>query len=250
MKIGNLIRCGWTALFLGASIQAQLVLIDDFDTPSPTLQFNPPPLSSGGGPVSQENGPLAGVVGGYRDIALYNVSNTSSCANRWARANTGAQTFSLSNDNSVNSTARLVWDGNDSDGFGVAPNGLGGMDMTTGGAVGIGVGIVALDLNTTLTFTVYYGGGLSSMTAAHTFTSSGSVYVFRFTEFGNPAGFTDVGAVVLEMTGPTSFDTEFDYITGVVPEPSCLGVTALLLGAFGAARLIRSRAGNKSRHVA
>ena len=220
---------------LAASGGANATVIDDFNLGGADLNVTRP--TSSGADVGSSS--YSGILGGYRDLALYSVTGPDG---RSAQLDTTGATLSLSNDTSVSSTARVAWDGSGGTGLVVDTDGLGSIDLTTGGVSGISLQVLSVDLNATLTFTVWSNSGADSSTAAHTFTGPVSEYFFPFSAFSGSASFSDVSAMMLEITGPTSVDSEFDLIQTSPPPPSVAdrNITVLLLGvgltAVGAAR--------------
>ncbi|MEC9312350.1 MAG: VPLPA-CTERM sorting domain-containing protein [Pseudomonadota bacterium] len=110
------------------------------------------------------------------------------------------------------------------------------VDLTDGGTNGwIDLSVISADLAVTYTVTI---DGVSATKVGAT----GSTVSWAFSEFST-VDFTQVGAISLTVTGPASFDTEFDDFlvrgqVGVVPLPAS---GLMLLAAAGGLALARRR---------
>lgn len=140
----------------------------------------------------------------------------------------------------------VEWDGDTT--LGINPTGLGGVDLTEGGAANVlKVYVVDNDKLGDLTFRVFTDADEASEYVlnipALTVNTLFSIPYAAFSDVGlggGPASFTSVGAISMKfVSAETGADISLNFIeTGLVPEPS----TALLLGAgMAGLSLIRRR---------
>jgi len=120
----------------------------------------------------------------------------------------------------------VVWDGPDG-GPGVDADGLGGRDLTEGGAnEGFWIRVLS-DLPATLKIAVTGASGGASEASLDL--PGGDTWLVNrflpFTEFAAPALLADVGSLSLELTGGTGLDAQIDHVK--VPEPGGAAAAAL-----------------------
>lgn len=120
----------------------------------------------------------------------------------------------------------VSWDGTDGDGAALAATGLGGLDLTEGGAnVGMRLVMGADQDNGVATLTVYTDAGNYSQATVpipNTGTGvAGAPVIIRLQDFvtvaGSGADFTDVGAIQLEITGVAAVDGQIDDLGMIGP---------------------------------
>ena len=197
---------------------AATVAIDSFDTAQ--LAIDP-----GGVGFTDSNTVAAGeAVGGQRTVTadgngtLFPVSTTS--------INVANGSATVSNSSGVTGTGLFQW------------NVASGIDFTDGGTNSFFVlDVVAVDLNVQFDLTID-GATVTSVASA----SAGTV-LFDFADFAG-ADLTSASAISLLVSGPTSFDAEFDFIgAAAVPLPAgglLLG-SILLGGGFAARRKAKAK---------
>ena len=226
------------------SAQAASIVIDDFSI------FQDVGLQPIGFfiPSSSQVGADASIIGGFRDIEA--MGNAGVPLQTRITADNGVLDFA----NSVDTTGSgvITWDGDD-DPTVVDPTGLGGIDLTNSGLWPLDrilVEIISADLpGLELNFTIYDLDSNVS-TLSRTFTqaiTTPETATFLFDDFSGTADFTNVGAIKLELAGPTGIDAEIDSIQigkdvspKGTPEPaSILGLLAI--GAVGAGSKLKRK---------
>jgi hypothetical protein len=227
-----LVRAGVAAAALAAASSHALAatVIDDFDA------FQALSISAGTpSPASAQDGIFSvDVLGGARNLAL-----TQTTGRAGASMLVDAGILSTSLGSSTNGTFTVLWDG----GIDSTPSfsGLGGVDLTGGGANDRFVVRARSDGLAPVTVTVYNNG--SGTPYSQTFILPGGGFgATPFTAFELPfsafaaATFDDIGAIMLaiDATAPSSqgTDAELDIIlaTTAIPEPPAI---ALLVGGLG-----------------
>lgn len=258
-----------TLLSIGTSAQAG-VIIDLFnDNPS---QFA---ATSTLYATQTSQVAVAGALGGWRDLSITKTADSSGNVNDGeSRIASGGGTLSIDNANGNKSLGVVTWDGaNDAGAQGGSVNalGLGGVDLTFGGAANaLLASIQAVDLGFSYQILVWdIFGNSSILSAAVQFPvdpeSLGPIPVpgpvpadYQFAWFNlannnysidglnfNIAGtggvdFTKIGALQLKLTNPTqaSVDLGIGRIE-TVPEPDSLALIGAAL--FGVVAVTRSR---------
>ena len=156
-----------------------------------------------------------GLLGGERDIVLTKTNDLAGSVTVWVNRDNNSK-LSHSQDSNVTAETLVTYDGNDNNATTLAPNGLGGQDLTENGTNNaFHLEIVSADFETTITITVYtdYVTKCSSLGLD---TPSGweadyppQSLIFPFAKFtqgsgcSSPAVFTDVGAITLFIEGDT-----------------------------------------------
>ena len=215
-------------LVLGMAIAAgpagAVIVIDDFDTQQ-VLQ-----IAGGSGAASVSDVVAApDVVGGERDAVatrqmgggfvdlLANPSGSDSSLSFALGASPGG--------------AQIVWDGPDGNAETLESDGLGGIDLTEGGA-NTGLWVIARsDLTTELVFTITgASGGVSDATLALSPSPAFQRLFLPFSAFATPELFADAGSLSLELSGEPGLDVQLASIA--VPEASGTGVALAVLAAL------------------
>jgi uncharacterized repeat protein (TIGR01451 family) len=120
----------------------------------------------------------------------------------------------------------ITWDGADGDGAVLAPSGLGGLDLTEGGAnVAMRLVMGADQDNGVATLTVYTDAAnysQATLPIPNTVTGAASAKIYiRLQDFvpvaGGGADFTNVGAVQLEIAGVAAVDGQIDDLGMIGP---------------------------------
>ena len=178
--------------------------------------------------------PVPGVVGGLRGATLDYVSGPLGATLDIDPGGSGILT--ASSDAITSAAASTGWDG------GSPATGLGGIDLTEGGAISrFRLGVLFDDLPTTITLWVYTD---SANWATADLLLPGGIYssqefLVPFASFGGGGGtvdFTNVGAIAMEFNLDPSTDLALDFIKTDIPEPATIGLLAM-----GSMALIRIR---------
>ena len=213
---------------IAADAVAGPLAIEGFDTPQ---QVGATEI---GGIVSASQISGADILGGFRDLEI----DSNATLPLEARLAATAGVLRFSNATGVQSTGYVTWDGDD-DPTTVTTTGLGGFDITAGSATGIFVNINSADLpGLELTFTIFDTAGVtSSLTKSYGTITSQVTDSFLYADFIGSANFTDVGAIQLQLAGPTALDAEIDLITigdpivpTAAPTPNTLAMLIPLVG--------------------
>ncbi|MDY7092529.1 MAG: Ig-like domain-containing protein [Acidobacteriota bacterium] len=219
---GGLAVLAILTLVLGLPAAAQTT-VDDFSTNQAEITAPPTATSTVAG---------AGILGGNRDLL---VSATASAgltsgsvpegASSAARVDAGVLNFDALP--SGPRTVQVTWDG-DSDPDALDPVGLGGVDLTTGGASAF-VFALASTADIQLEVEVFTDGSNSSFAARLVPMGAADIYV-DFSEMapaqGTGADFTNVGAIVLTLRLDSAAAT-LDSVLTAVPDPAALKTDAL-----------------------
>ena len=184
-------------------------------------------------------------LGGYRNIYE---QLTSSYGESDIESNAWSQGLLEYNSSATGAATRYVaWDGNNSANPAVVNyTGLGGVDLTDGGkATGVEFQMGADHDNGTITIVVYKDAGdysMATVTVPNTGgAATGSVFV-PFNNFtlgaGSGANFSDVGAVVMKITGNSAVNGQITAVLAVGPttysanfanyQPASVGTFAFL----------------------
>ena len=226
--------CASILAFSAGSVDA--TLIDSFgDVNQSAIVWSSLPFSA-----SQANPGSSVAIGGYRDLALQWVSGDLAFANVLPAGPTGEFSFTQG---TAQGTTAITWDGADTPG---TLSYLLGTDLTSGGGneflldvsatTGTGVG---------LTMTVYSDATHASQYSTSVvggFSGSLLLPYGGFSTLGpNPADFSNVGAIVLQLNGVghTGSDITFSSVqtaTAPVPEPSALALAAIGVAIIGLGR--------------
>lgn len=216
------------SLVLGLPLAASALSIDDFSNNQSTFipagGVNPQAVTS--------LAAAAGAVGGSREIILERTSGFGIAA---VDTNlTDAGHASLSTGANTRASVTLLYDGN-ADGS-VDPSGLGGVDVTDGGASSILRIVARSDLNTVIRVQIHSGSATDFLVAELSLTGSGTgsgpfqnldIPLAGLGVVGAGADLTNVGAIVAVLNfdpenRPASVDLQVQSIGTIVPEPASL----------------------------
>lgn len=202
------------------------LLIDSFDV-TQSLGANSSTTSSNGLATGSS------IVGGERDATVDFISGPNSAD---LDINPGSNSLlNLSNGANTLGSATLLYDG-------AGGIGLGGVDMTDGGATnGIGIEIAFDDLPVNLIFTVT---DVFASVGTSTITTSGGIFsptqvALAFASFSGAVDFSAVDSILIEVVPlQAATDIQIDFIeTVLVPEPGALA----MLATVGMALAVRRR---------
>ena len=262
----NLLSAAACALMgLASSAQAG-VIIDKFIDPVGGWQE----VTTISGTDFNQSGPFstANVIGGYRDLSVTKLSGDAPGETSMTVYN---GKLSFNNDTSVTGKGVITWDGSNSAGAGgssVAPLGLGGIDLTSGGAADqFLVDVFTADLGFNYSISLWdMDGDRSTLSAGVQFQVNSTITTnYLFYWFNLPTGeycngtlvppdctdpttelqfgidrpdgeidFTRIGAIQLTLQGARA---DVDMAIGMirtVPEPATLGLVGLALLGVGA----------------
>lgn len=215
-------------LVWGLPLAASAITIDDFTT----LQEEEIDLGGPPNPVTDTDSAAAGgAIGGTRTIVLTRTAGGGS-----ASVDVGysvANALSVSTGAGVLANARLIYDGDTNDAL--DPIGLGGIDVTDGGTSSLVRLLVESDQTGVVIRVTFHEG--TNQSYVDLVTSGGNTFgspqVLDGT-FGSlvtggsgPADLTNVGAITIDISGPTSFDVSLQSFRTTVPEPGTLALLGL-----------------------
>jgi len=194
--------------------------LDSFDTTQQVVTANFP-----GSTPSQASDAASEAIGGERDIFVdATAGNISVSANDVS--NPGLLVFDVGA--LANGTRIVTYDGADGDAQTLDTNGLGGIDLTSGGTANAFRFLIGGEAGTQLTVQVHSGGNSSSRTISIPTTlpagpgdPTTQVLDIPFADFivnsGSGADFDSVGAIQLLVTGSDSADAIIDSFSTVGP---------------------------------
>ncbi len=212
-----------TSLFV--TVPANALIIDEFNVATPAVisDENSPQGDSGNSGIV---GPTA--IGGTRKVNVTGVTGAGD-GDR-ARVTVNSQNsgrLAISNDDPVNSTATVIWDGSTVDPFTVDTDGLGGIDLTADGSVEFRFTVPSIDQDVTLALTVWDLN--SNYTFNYRFTGPVTQFAIPYTTFTG-IDFTEIGAIRMVLSGPRAWDGSVDVFDTWGP-PVPIPGTILLIGA-------------------
>ncbi len=232
------------------ALSAQAVVIDDFSLPTGALDDASTNLS---GLWAQTNGPAANILGGQRDIYVTKTFNPADDGDgARIRAQVSGDRYRFSSDSGQSGFGIIRWDGvnalpadasNAGAGGTINATGLGGTNLTLGGALGFLVTVNNADLGFKFTMEAYTNAANYATVTLDSF--GPGLYFIPFAVFslidpdvvivGGGVNFTNVGALqVIVNSGATpveDVDFQIEIASTTLPEPATLGlVGATLLG--------------------
>lgn len=201
-----------------ASPAGAVLVIDDFVTQQVLS------LDVGGADSAASSVAATEAIGGERDALLDRIQGDNP-ADLLVNGSGTDELLSCSSSSNTISLWAIVWDGPDGAST-LDPDGLGGIDLTEGGAnEGFRLGVLS-DLPVTLTFEVT--GSSGGEATAELVLPGGDTALTRrflpFSAFDVPALLADAGSVSLAIEGGAGLDPQIDGIT--VPEPSGAAIAA------------------------
>lgn len=266
MKALKTLVAAASAVLLSAGVPAHAgVIIDLFDG-GVTQTVQTGTVGVGGTDWSQ-TGPYASnsVIGQYRDMSITKLSDQVSPAGSITTFTAAGGVLDLSNPTGNTSMGVVTWDGiNNAGAMGanVDTSGLGGLDLTAGGANALLASIVAADLGFDYKIRVWDMSGnwsvLSSLVVEKVLPGDGASADYQFSWFNLASGdyflgglpfnisrngivdFTNIGALQLELSNASeiSVDLAIGKIE-TIPEPGTLALVGAAL--FGVAAVGRRR---------
>jgi hypothetical protein len=237
IRQGTLAMAGLLALGAAGAAHAELV-IDSFMTSQKAAV-----LARGSLGYAESVVTAPEVLGGERDVQVSRQMGAGS-ASLVINA-VGEQLLSCSSSSTAYVACTVNWDGMDGV-FALDPTGLGGVDLTGGGANVAFQVPISTALPATLQMQVTSASDGSLAEASIALPGGDLAMVPRFLPFADFSGatdaFADAGSVVLTLTGPPGLDGQIGTITA--PEPAHTVLTAL--GVFSWLALRRRAALSRS----
>ena len=224
----------------GAGAQAAFV-IDDFSTSQALIRDT----TTDGSAVWAALACGAGIIGGCRDLYITKTGDAADdAAGLGVSAFVSGGRLGYSQDTGQSGIGIVRWDGANV-GPAIDTNGLGGLNLTAGGVVGIRVQVLSADLGFPFTFQAWLDGNndntFSLFSDTEVAAAGPGVYDFLFSNFvGGPADdldFSRVGALQLVLNNGVinDLDIQIDIIQNI-PEPGTLALVGATLLGLGAAR--------------
>ncbi len=202
-----------SAFFVAGTANA--LLIDNFDNGSLSLSLNNAAVGVMDGPTNEA---AAGIIGGSRTGTLTMSAIQGGNADADAEVVNGL--LDISNKIDANATVEIMWNSNGA--------GLGGIDLTAGGAIGFFLSFPnPIDNELTISFLI---NGVSDSSQTFPDGSSGDDFFILFADAGIAAA-TD--SILMTVSDGFGWDAQIDLVEtrerppGGVPEPA----TLLLMGA-------------------
>lgn len=257
----TLVAVAATAMLSIGSVAHAGITIDLFDGPAQAVT-----TSTLGATVNNQSAANANVVGLYRDLSITkNFDNVGSVDAGESSLASGGGVLQLDNATGNESVGVITWDGiNDAGAAGafVDTTGLGGLDLTFGGANALLASIVAADLGFDYKIRVWdMAGNVSTLSAAVQFPVQpvdGVSADYQFSWFNLADGFYDIaglqftiaktgiidfseiGALQLELTNADTISVDLAIgAIQTIPEPGTLALVGAAL--FGVAAVGRRR---------
>lgn len=204
------------------------ILIDDFATPQLVE------VTLGGADAAQGVVAAPEAIGGERDVQVVRTSGGGSL--QFQTGVVGQERLECSAGAATEGSCLVLWDGTDGS-FVLDPDGLGGIDLTEGGANDAVVLGVLADEVASVEIQVVRALDGSFVSAVLWLPRGGSELVERsvpISAFGPgdaAAVFADAGAISILVSGEAGFDVLLDDLRVAVPEPA--GAAAAAIAALG-----------------
>lgn len=221
----TLAAIAFTTLTIGS---AQALTIDDFST---TLLLSDPGTTAGSATAAATS-----IIGTEREASISRLTGADPATLAFNSGGTG--TLSIANGTGGTSSSVVVWDG-------VGASGLGGVDLTVGGAQdALDLRIIANDFAAIVTITVIdtlAGGSSLSLASPGGIPGPSSIpFLFEYTNFIGTADFTSIDLIALTVDTPfNATDIELDFLgttTTEIAEPETLLILGLGLAGLGLVR--------------
>ena len=221
-------------LGLAWPVAASALLIDDFATGAGGFVIS----VGGSNPAPDSETQVgAGILGGERALILTRTAGLGIAATDVSLSENGVYSFTTGA--GVTAEGQLSYDGSSGP---FDPGGLGGIDVTDGGASTFVRFQVRSDQAATLRITFLSGDIADTLFAEVVVPATSTIGPFQTIDIpfaslmtaGAGANLTSVGAVLVDITGPASLDLQIDQIA-TVPEPGTLMLllTGILILAGG-----------------
>lgn len=194
---------------VSAQVVQDLFFIDDFTIDSPPIVI----VTGESFPVSDSrtsSGPNENIIGGERNILLTVNSGTSGLV---FTSGVSGGDFLTSTPSAGSSSFLVQWDGTDGS-TDINPSGLGSLDFTSGGALGIRT-FIQSDTTTAVSFR-FYSGSLAAMCSISININGDSTtreYIVEFSSFSTGCSFTDIGAVAISCIMNSGVDIIIESIS-------------------------------------
>jgi hypothetical protein len=220
MKLKNILTFAVTCALLIGPLAANAVSIDSFEAGGLYLSLNNAAVGDADGP---ETDSAAGIIGGTRTGTVTMTDTQGGNADVEVEVVSGV--LDVSNKNDANATVDLLWD---SDGAG-----LGGVDLTAGGAEGFFVAFPN-PINNELTIAFDLNSGASTTSSTFPDGAFGDAFFFPFSLFNDGgAAASSVDSILMTLSDGFAWDAQIDFVEtretprDAVPAP----VPALLIAA-------------------
>ncbi|OGL39352.1 MAG: hypothetical protein A2042_04910, partial [Candidatus Schekmanbacteria bacterium GWA2_38_11] len=214
------------AITLLCAVNSQAVIIDSFTKPQTLFRVSPGTSPSSVSSISGD------ILGNERDITITSLDSGSMIGT--TAYLDGLNIYSHSQGAAVRGTSTIQWDGSDNSPA-LNPTGLGGIDLTEGGATKIILKVRFKDLSLSfpLTVSVYTDASNWSkyiLNVSGSIAPQGVEFILLFADFipqaGTGADFTNVGAISLTIDGSNirALDVELRSIETPPPPPCAIEV--------------------------
>lgn len=194
-------------VLVGLASPGEALIIDDFDTP-PGGHFvcEGPAISSSASTFGSVA--AVGALGGHREFLVDRTGGTHTVS---LGANVGGSgTLTFASGSGTTGTGQVQWDGADATSA-VDTDGLGSVDLTSGGNSAIFVRASADLTGGTMTVTVYdftTGSSCAALPVALTSGLGFVDYLIPLASFPRGVNFTTIGAITLDITGSATLRRE------------------------------------------
>ncbi len=192
LLLAGLLAAGWSVTTARHSRAQSPITVDDWSTPQAELTRTTPGVVS-----NTITG--TGILGVERDLRL--ALNAGGPVSLAVSGGSLRYTAALTAD----ALALVTWDGQDGDALHLTPDGLGGLDLTSGGTQDAFLLQATVDATATLLLRAYTTADRASVyTLTMTAASGPQTRILRFADFtpitGTGATFAQVGALTLQLT--------------------------------------------------